>query len=367
MSKRNLSIAILGSRGIPNRYGGFEACAEKLALLLVKDGHKVAVYCAGDHAVKETEWNGIERIMIENPEKQLGTLGQFVYDLNCNLHSRKQNYDIILHLGYTSDSVWFRLWTKRSIHMVNMDGMEWMRHKYGQFTKKFLKRAERWATLRAHTLIADNPEIERYLNENYFNAIVHIAYGAEIPTSYNEVDLEPFNLKAGKYDLIVARMEPENNIKEAIKAKIKSKSDIPLVIIGNENNYKKELKKTFFGWEIIRFLEPVYEASRLNSIRHFARYYVHGHSVGGTNPSLLEAMACECNILAHNNPFNKTILEEHGRYFSGINDLSEIFLNHPEPEFVKWKEISIKNIRNKYNWEAVTGEYEQLFRDAIDS
>lgn len=366
MGKQQLSVAILGTRGIPNRYGGFEACAEKLGLALVNSGHKVAVYCAHDHVVKTSEWQGISRIMIKNPEDKLGTFGQFIYDLNCNLHSRKQDYDIVLHLGYTSDSVWFPLWTRKSIHMVNMDGMEWKREKYNRLTRQFLRFAERMATYRANTLIADNPAIEDYLKSKYSKAVAEIPYGAEIPGSCLVDELAGFELEAGRYDLMVARTEPENNLLTAIEAKVNSENDIPLVIISNENAYLNLLMKKYGQNARIRFLGPVYDPGRLCSIRHFARYYVHGHSAGGTNPSLLEAMACESQIIAHRNPFNSAVLEGQALYFSDKNELIAIFLKHPTHKFVSWKEININKIRNKYNWEAVTVAYEQIFRNAID-
>ena len=151
MEKDKLSIAILGTRGIPNRYGGFEACAEQLALGLTRLGHQVVVYCVHDHPVKDESWNDVHRILKHNPEKMLGSFGQFIYDLRCNLDSRKRDFDLILHLGYTSDSIWNKFWPGKSIHLVNMDGMEWQREKYGNLTKRFLKWAERLATLRANT------------------------------------------------------------------------------------------------------------------------------------------------------------------------------------------------------------------------
>src|SRR5210317_2047077 len=163
MADKTLSIAILGTRGVPNRYGGFEACAEKLGLYLVSAGHEVSIYCGNDHPVKEADWQGIKRIMIRNPENRWGSFGQFIYDLYCNLHSRKQDFDIVLHLGYTSDSIWHFLWTKKSIHVVNMDGLEWKRQKYGRLTKRFLRYAENLAGKHANILVADNQEIERLL------------------------------------------------------------------------------------------------------------------------------------------------------------------------------------------------------------
>ena len=135
---RRLKIGILGTRGIPNHYGGFEQFAEYLSLGLVQRGHDVYVYNSANHPYQNAEWNDVQIIHCKDPESKLGTFGQFFYDLNCINDARKRNFDILLHLGYTSDSVWHRRWPKNTINMMNMDGLEWMRSKYNKPTKWFL-------------------------------------------------------------------------------------------------------------------------------------------------------------------------------------------------------------------------------------
>lgn len=356
-----LSIAILGSRGIPNRYGGFEACAAELAARLVKKGHRVVVYTGSDHPVKAAMVKGVERRLIFNPERWLGASGQFVYDLLCNLDSRKDRFDIILHLGYTSDSIWFRWWAPGSRHVVNMDGQEWKRAKYSRPVKAFLHRAERMATLRACSLVADSPVIMDYLAQAYPVPVTYIPYGAEIPA---QVAIGPADLVPGGYDLILARMEPENNIDMAIRAKIDAKDPVPLVIIGNENKYKRRLKRLYGHHRNIRFRAAVYETDVINAIRHHSRLYIHGHSVGGTNPSLLEAMACSCAIAAHDNPFNRSVLGEDGRYYKDVFQLQELFSGHNAEAYSGFIRRNLEKIHARYNWDMVTDSYEQLFTDA---
>ena len=121
-----LRIAILGTRGIPNHYGGFEQFAEYLSSGLVQRGHEVYVYNSSQHPYTEKEWNGVQIIHCADPEHKLGTFGQFIYDLNCINDSRKRDFDILLHLGYTSDSIWHWRWPQKTVNMVNVDGMEWM-------------------------------------------------------------------------------------------------------------------------------------------------------------------------------------------------------------------------------------------------
>lgn len=367
MDKQKMSIAILGTRGIPNRYGGFEACAEELGLRLAERGHQVSVYCVHDHPVQDTDWNGISRVLIHNPENKFGTAGQFVYDLNCNKHTIKENFDIVLHLGYTSDSIWQKRWAQNSIHIVNMDGQEWQRQKYNKITRRFLKYAEKLATRRAKALVADSPVIKEYLQQQYENPVYEIAYGAEIPADFSPKMLEQYHVKENKYDMILARMEPENNIGPAIKAKINCGDDIPLLIVGNNNKYSEHLQQKYGSNKMIRFCGPIYDKEHINSLRHYSRYYIHGHSVGGTNPSLLEAMACSATIVAHGNPFNKAVLNENGYYFQDEFELADILSEHMVPEIVKWKEENLKKIRNIYNWDLIADAYENLFKDAINT
>lgn len=365
MSDIKLSVAILGSRGIPNRYGGFEACAEKLSTLLVQRGHQVTVYTAADHPLQEESWQGVKRVMIYNPERILGSFGQFIYDLLCNRHSRRESFDIVLHMGYTSDSVWYFLWPKISIHIVNMDGQEWQRPKYSRPVRAFLRYAERLATLRSKWLVADSKKIENYLTEKYRLPVRYIAYGADIPAAVSRDALSAYRLSPNGYDLIIARMEPENNIELAIKAKLDAGDNIPLVIVGNANRYKRLLTEKYGRQDRIRFIDAVYEDMTINSLRHFSRIYVHGHSVGGTNPSLLEAMACGCRIVSHRNPFNELVLGEKALYYRTQSELSSLFTHYDPRHYDGLIERNLQKIREEYNWDTVTLAYEKLFLDAI--
>lgn len=364
MASKPLHIAILGTRGIPNQYGGYESCAQELGLRLARRGHKVVVYTADHHPLKDEFWNEIKRILVRDPIK-LGTFGQFIYDLRSNLHSRNQQFDIVLHLGYTSDSVWFWLWPKNSIHITNMDGQEWNRAKFSPAVRNFLKQAEKMAVRGSQWLVADSKPIENYLLEKYSKPVRYIAYGADIPLDFESDVPGFFGLQKAKYDLVIARMEPENNIEMMIQAKLYSSGSIPLVIVGNSNNYKQMLVKKYLVKDKIRFLDAIYEKSKINSLRHYCRFYLHGHSVGGTNPSLLEAMACSCPIIAHKNQFNESVLGNDADYFSSSEELAKLLTE--QNILVKSERIvsNLAKIEKHYNWEKITDEYEILFDDAI--
>ncbi len=355
---KKLSIGFIGTRGIPNEYGGYESAIQELAPRLVRKGHKVVVYSSSLQTYKENTWHGVDLDYNYDPEDKLGSFGQFVYDFKCNISAKQHKHDVIFHMGYTSDSIWHWLWDRNAMHITNMDGMEWMRSKYSLKVQKFLKKAEKWAANKSKLLIADSTGIMNYLTDNYSTPAVHIAYGVEIPGSFDKKYLSDYNLEPGGYDLLIARMVPENNIEMAIKAKIISLDDFPLVIFGNSNDYCSMLRKQYHSEKRIRFMDANYNKIALDSVRHFSRYYIHGHSVGGTNPSLLEAMAAGCRVIAHNNEFNSGVLGSGGEYFSTIENLIEIF-NQDSFTAIKQSQIemNISLLKKVYNWERISNEY----------
>ena len=357
-----MNIGILGTRGIPNAYGGFEQFAQYLAKGLAEKGHIVFVYNSSSHPYQESTWCGIHIIRCNDPESKIGTAGQFIYDYNCLQDARKRGFDILLQLGYTSSSIWHRFWPKKAINIVNMDGLEWKRAKYNKFTQRFLKWAEGLAIKHGDVLIADSIGIKDHIQTKYQKEAVYIPYGADIPESFSDSYLADFNLQANQYYLLIARMEPENNIEMVIRGYLESGHRYPLIIIGNmQNKYGQFLFKKYAS-ALIQFPGAIYDQSTINALRHFSSIYFHGHSVGGTNPSLLEAMACGCNIAAHNNVFNTAILTDCASYFSSVEDVKNI-VNQPlnSPIIIDRKHQNLEKIRNTYNWEKVINDYEAIF------
>ena len=151
-----MRIAIIGTRGIPNRYGGFEQFTEFIAPMLVERGYELFVYNSSSHPYKGTHWKGVHIIAKPDPEVSLGTVGQFIYDFNCIMDARKRKFDIILQLGYTSSSIWSFCFPRSSCVVTNMDGFEWKRAKYSRMVQWFLRHAEKWAATYSDFLIADS-------------------------------------------------------------------------------------------------------------------------------------------------------------------------------------------------------------------
>ncbi len=362
-----MRVGIIGTRGIPNNYGGFEQFAEYLSLGLLEKGHEVFVYNSHNHLYKEDQWNGVNILHKYDPEYKIGTAGQFIYDLNCILDSRKRNFDIILNLGYTSSSIWSYFFPNKPVLITNMDGLEWKRTKFSKKVQKFLLYAEKLAVTHSHVLVADSEAIKEYINEKYHKQSHFIAYGANVFTNPNATLLEKYNLEVFKYNLIVARMEPENNIETILDGVSQSNTKDKCLVIGNPTNkFGTYLVDKYKNDERIVFMGTIYDIEILNNLRFYCRFYFHGHSVGGTNPSLLEAMACSCFIISHNNPFNKSVLKNDAYYFNNPNDICNI-INNTDISLIKSEFVNnnCRKIETLYSWSGIINSYEALMLSSI--
>jgi glycosyltransferase involved in cell wall biosynthesis len=253
-----MKIAIVGTRGIPNEYGGFEQFADVLSQGLAKKGIDVTVYCSANHSYKENEYNGVKLIHKYDPENKIGTAGQFIFDLACMLDARKRNFDIIYMLGYTSSSIWQKLiFKKGAIVVTNMDGLEWMRSKYSKKVQRFLKFAEKLAIKYSDYLVADSIGIQKYLKNKYNVESSYYPYGSYVFENPNEESIKNYDLVAYQYDVLIARFEPENNIEMVLEAFYKSKTSRQLILIGNYKNTEFGIKmaEKFATDKRIRFLE----------------------------------------------------------------------------------------------------------------
>jgi glycosyltransferase involved in cell wall biosynthesis len=358
-----MKIAILGTRGIPNRYGGFEQFAEIVSQAWLAEGHDVWVYCGHRHEFKGVEFKGVKRISIYDPEYIIGTAGQFLYDLGCILDARKKNFDVILQLGYTSSSVWWPLLPKKPAIITNMDGLEWKRSKYSPMVQRFLRHAEAWAVKSSDLLVSDSPGIRQYLLEKYQKDSEFIAYGADIPEISNQhLHLSSFGVEPYSYNLLIARFEPENNLEMILEGIEKSAFPRKTLVIGNPGNAFGKYLKSRFRHPSISFTGAIYDKECIDELRKFAFLYYHGHSVGGTNPSLLEAMATGARIAAHDNVFNRAVLENLAMYFSDSDDVARQQLSHPPMNQVEVAEKMKARIVDQFSWEKISSLYLKCFK-----
>lgn len=367
-----MKIAIIGTRGIPNNYGGFEQFAEYLSVGLVERGHDVTVYSPHFHSFKEPLYKGVRIKHIYSPECWMGnSIGSFFYDYACLRDAlKKQTFDIVYELGYTSivpSYIWFDVRKITSpVIITNMDGLEYLRPKFNKWVRRFLRWEEKMAIRYSPYLVTDNQAIHDYHLHKYGRESKMLAYGADVRNGYNEAYLQEFDLMPENYLLVIARMEPENNIEMIINGYLESDmKNKPLIIVGKlKTSHGKYLVERYGAERGIRFMNGIYDVEKLNSLRHFSYAYFHGHSVGGTNPSLLEAMAAGCFIFAHENAFNRSVLNGKAIYFNDKEDITTL-LNHMPTHCLESKEDFVSHnlysAEKDYGWAKLIADYEAYF------
>ncbi|MFM2227168.1 MAG: hypothetical protein RL664_511, partial [Bacteroidota bacterium] len=319
---------------------------------------------------QSTEFNGVHRIVVNDPEERMGSIGQFFYDLNCIRDARKRSFDIFLQLGYTSSSVWGFLFPKKTCIITNMDGLEWKRAKYGNAVKAFLKTAERWAVKQSHAMVSDSKGIQSYLQETYKKDSTFIAYGAHLYSPRFEVSLPTkYNyLKPFQYDLVITRFVADNNLEMILDGYLLSEQKHPLIMLGNSKNEYGVFLRSKYKNDSIIFEDPNFNINELNELRAFSRLYFHGHSAGGTNPSLIEAMASNALLCVHNNVFNKSVIEGNGFLFENANEVATLMNKSiQKKEYSTWIEANRALIAMKYSWQTISNSYLELFQRALNS
>ena len=368
-----MKIAFVSTRGIPNNYGGFEQFAEYISVGMAQRGHEVVVYSPKFHPYQESTYKGVRIKHIYSPETWMGSsVGSFFYDFASLRDAlKKEDFDIIYEAGYTSiipAYIWFNVKKrKRPIFTTNMDGLENKRSKFSPMVRRFLDWEEKMAVKYSHYLIADNMGIHDYYKEKYGKESKFLAYGADIHDDFKAEYLEEFGLKSEEYYILIARLEPENNIVMAIEGYLHSKENgrRPLIVVGKTNTpHGKELVEKYGNERNVEFVGGIYDFKKLDSVRHFSKAYFHGHSVGGTNPSLLEAMAAGCFIFAHDNIFNRAVLKENAFYYPSADKVTE-YLNRidtiAEGSKIQYTARNIEVIRNEYSWESLIDKHEKNF------
>ncbi len=364
-----LRIAILGTRGVPNYYGGFEHISEYVSEGLAKRGHSVTVYNSHNHPYQENSWNGVEIRHCYDPEYLVGTAGQFIYDFNCLLDAKKRKFDVVLLMGYTSSSIWGRLYPQKSTIITNMDGLEWKRSKYSKPVQQFLKYAEKLAVKHSQFYISDSRIIKNYLSEKYQVESKYIPYGADLFSEEEREQVDKKDAIKEDYFLLMARMEPENNIETILEGFNNSNSQRAFKVLGDTGNrFGKFITNKFNNDDRIQFKGAIFNTAKVRALQNNSYLYFHGHSVGGTNPSLLEAMASEALIAAHNNPFNKSVLHQDAFYFSTANDVQTLVETVQREENEKTMvNNNLHKIKYQFNWEKIIDQYEEFIMECYST
>lgn len=357
-------INILGTRGVPAQHGGFETFAEKLSLYLIEKGWKVTVYCQEDGAgdIYESNWQGVNRIHI--PVSREGAAGTIIFDWKATQHALNKQ-GVFLTLGYNTACFNLMQRLKGQTNVINMDGIEWRRDKWGMVAKTWFWLNERAGCWVGNHLVADHPRIKEHLatrvNEN---KITMIPYGGDEILEANEALLLPYGLEPNQYSVIIARPEPENSFLEMVRSFSQKQRNHKLVVLGNFTPDSNAFHRAVIEAASNEVLFPgaIYEAPVTQALRFYARFYLHGHRVGGTNPSLVEALGAGCAVIAHDNHFNRWVIGDGAAYFEDEQGCTAIFdslLGDTERQ-ARMKEHSRARFYQRFTWQQILKEYEQL-------
>lgn len=364
MNAKSFSLKILGTRGIPAKHGGFETFAEQLALFLARKGWKITVYCQeyGSGEIYESKWNSIDRVHI--PVNSTGPISTILFDYFSALHARKCLDGPTLTLGYNTALFVPLIKGNKSKSIINMDGLEWSRKKWGPLEKAWLWINEWIGCYAGDHLIADHPVMKDHLlSRNAKAKVTVIAYGSNRVENPSPDALKRLHLVPYEYLTIIARPEPENTILEMVRAFSKKTRGVKLVVLGD---YKRSNKfhaavLDAAGPEVL-FPGAIYDVEILHPLRYYSKVYVHGHTVGGTNPSLVEALGAGNAVLAQDNRFNRWVAGDAATYFTNEASFEKELegILKDEGKISRLRENAFKRHSEAFSWDYILSEYELL-------
>jgi len=367
---KNIKIAIIGSRGYPIVYSGYETFVKELSERLVQQNIDVRIYCQKHlFSARPKNINGVELVYI--PTVQTKSLNQLVHSFFSMVHACCSKVDVILVVNAANGpfGIISRLAQKKTL--INVDGLEWLRPKWKGLGAAYFKFAAKLATLFYNTIITDAEAMRQVYLKTFNKDSTVIAYGANIRHAKNPDLITQFGLSPDSYFLIVGRLIPDNNSDLILEGFKKANSNKKLVIVGDvpyQDAYAQNMKAN--ASDQILFLGYVNDGEVLAELYHQSYAYLHGHEYGGTNPTMLKAMAYGCAILALDTVFNREMLEngEFGWFFQKTSDSVALYLQQAEnnPQAVEKLKAKARNgITQKYNWDEVTKAYVTVFKALI--
>jgi glycosyltransferase involved in cell wall biosynthesis len=358
-------ILILGTRGIPANHGGFETFAERLSLFLAERGWAVSVYCQEDvltvtQRFTTATWRGIERVVVQVADR--GPFATVEFDWHAARHAAKRD-GVVLMCGYNTAAFIAMLRLAGKKVLTNMDGIEWQRSKWSRPVKWWLYANEWLGAWLSNRLVADHPAIADHLaTRRSRKAIVTILYGADEVKTAPAAPVEAMGLRPGNYLISIARIGPDNTILPMVAAFSRRRRGAKLVVLGrfNDKDPHHNAIKAAASDEVV-FPGPIYDKTLTQALRFHARAYCHGHTAGGTNPSLLESLWCGNAVLAHRNRFNVWTAGP-DQFFFGDEDecdamMGRIFADDAAVE--RAKKSARTWAATHFNWDSVLRTYEQ--------
>lgn len=357
-------LSILGIRGIPACHGGFETFAEKLSLFLVAQGWKVTVYCQEDEGGPrgESTWQGVRRIHI--PVRQQGAAGTVIFDWKSVVHALGED-GLFLTLGYNTAVFNALQRLKGQVNIINMDGIEWRRDKWGAIAKAWFWLNERAGCWVGSHLIADHPDIKAHLATRVTaDKISMIPYGGDEVRGADTGLLQAYGIVPGAFSVIIARPEPENSFLEMVRAFSQKRRDHRLVVLGQFTPQSNDFHRRVMAAASDEVIFPgaIYDAPVVQALRFHCRFYLHGHRVGGTNPSLVEALGAGCAVIAHDNEFNRWVAGACAAYFADETACGRLFdeLLNDRDAIERMQAASRSRFSERFTWPRILGEYEEL-------
>ena len=360
------NVAIVGTQGVPARYGGFETLVENIIGKNCPLEVQYTVFCSSKDFKKEERLLSYKGAFLKYVPLHANGFQSTPYDI-WSLLKVMRGYDVIVILG-VSGCIFlpvFRLFCRKRL-VINIDGLEHRREKWGKFARWFLRFSEAMAVRFADVIVADNKGIQDYVLDVYGKDSALIAYGGDhVKRSVGEerqrAILDLYGLKRKEYSFTVCRIEPENNCHITLEAFAES-GDV-LVFIGNwdKSAYGQELKRKYSGVGNIQLIDPVYDLDVLYVLRNNCRFYIHGHSAGGTNPSLVEAMFFNCPILAYDVIYNRETTENKAFYFRDAEQLIALLRNDNASLLEKSARDMSEIANRRYLWKVVSRQYLEQF------
>jgi glycosyltransferase involved in cell wall biosynthesis len=356
-----MNVHIIGAVGIPAKYGGFETLAENLTDRSAQS-HEFSVYCSTKAHLRNLKRHNSARLI--RVPLQANGIQSIPYDILSMLHASRKA-DVLLILGVSGCSFLpvFRLFFRRKI-IVNIDGLEWKRAKWSGPARSFLKYSEKMAVRHADVVVADSHVLVEYVRKEYGKEAVFIPYGGDhakkVPIADETREIFPF--VNSPYAFKVCRIEPENNVRLILEA-FRGCSGLTLAVAGNwqTSAYGRGLRREFENCQNIFMLDPIYEQNLLNQLRGNCVLYVHGHSAGGTNPSLVEAMHLGLPIAAYDVNYNRETTNHQALNFSDTAGLKSIIEDLNTEQMDRVGVAMAAYARKHYTWDIVSQAYADLF------
>ncbi|MTD12741.1 DUF1972 domain-containing protein [Nakamurella sp. YIM 132087] len=355
-----LDIALIGTRGVPAHYGGFETCVEEVGARLAGRGHKVTVYCRNQDGVERApEYRGMH--LVHLPAMRRRSLETLSHTGLSVAHQVFHAADAAVVFN-CANAPWLPLLRMRGIPVAtHVDGLEWKRAKWGGNGRRYYQMAEKLSVRWSDALIADAQGIADYYRETHHADTDLITYGAPVVAQRSD-RLAELGLERDGFHLVVARFEPENHVAEIVQGYTRSAATKPLIVVGSApyaHEYTKRVHE--LGDRRVHFLGGVWDQELLDQLYAGATSYLHGHSVGGTNPSLLRAIGAGTATNAFDVVFNREVLRESGRYFSTADELSRLIeRTENRPAETAQRGSQALDRARSYDWETVTDGYEAL-------